>query len=95
MFYNRCNAIILLFTGLKLSYKRGPIIFESIDLHIEVPVVPFKELSQMRQGEPSAAIRERAIAARKIQERHSQQTRTQIVTHQPTTPNPQERKENT
>ena len=30
--------------------------------------MPFAELSQMQPGEPSAAIRERVIAARKIQE---------------------------
>jgi magnesium chelatase family protein len=45
----------------------GPLL-DRIDLHIEVPVVPFKDLSEMQPGEPSAAIRERVIAARKIQE---------------------------
>ena len=39
-----------------------------IDLHIEVPVVPFKDLSKMAPGEPSSTIRERVIRARKIQE---------------------------
>ena len=39
-----------------------------IDLHIEVPVVPFKELSGMASGEPSSVIRERVIKARQMQE---------------------------
>ena len=39
-----------------------------IDLHVEVPVVPFKQLSQMKPGESSNAIRERVIKARQIQE---------------------------
>ena len=59
---------IALFTGLKLSYKRGYIIFDSIDIHCEIQAVPFAQLSQMKPGEPSSAIRERVIAARKIQE---------------------------
>ena len=41
---------------------------DRFDLHIEVPVVPFKDLSQMAQGEPSSVIRERVIHARQIQE---------------------------
>ena len=39
-----------------------------IDIHCEIQAVPFAQLSQMEPGEPSAAIRERVIAARKIQE---------------------------
>ncbi len=39
-----------------------------MDIHCEIQAVPFAELSQMQPGEPSAAIRERVIAARKIQE---------------------------
>ena len=45
----------------------GPLM-DRFDLHIEVPVVPFKDLSQMAQGEPSSVIRERVIRARQIQE---------------------------
>lgn len=45
----------------------GPLL-DRMDLHIEVPVVPFNQLSQMEQGEPSAAIRNRVITARKRQE---------------------------
>ena len=39
-----------------------------MDIHCEIQAVPFSELSQMQPGEPSAIIRERVIAARKIQE---------------------------
>lgn len=45
----------------------GPLL-DRMDLHIEVPVVPFNQLSQMQQGESSAVIRTRVIAARKRQE---------------------------
>ena len=45
----------------------GPLL-DRMDLHIEVPVVPFNQLSQMLPGESSAAIRKRVIAARKRQE---------------------------
>ena len=45
----------------------GPLM-DRFDMHIEVPVVPFKALSQMAPGEPSSAIRERVIRARQIQE---------------------------
>lgn len=45
----------------------GPLL-DRIDIHCEVMVVPFKELSQMKPGEPSSVIRERVIKARQIQE---------------------------
>ena len=45
----------------------GPLL-DRIDIHCEVIVVPFKELSQMEPGEPSSVIRERVIKARQIQE---------------------------
>lgn len=45
----------------------GPLL-DRIDIHCEVLVVPFKDLSQMKPGEPSSAIRERVIKARQIQE---------------------------
>ena len=50
-----------------LSKISGPLL-DRIDLHVEVPVVPFKQLSQMQPGESSAAIRERVIKARQMQE---------------------------
>ena len=45
----------------------GPLL-DRMDLHVEVPVVPFNQLSQMQPGESSAVIRSRVIAARKRQE---------------------------
>ena len=45
----------------------GPLL-DRIDIHCEIQAVPVAQLSQMQPGEPSASIRERVIAARKIQE---------------------------
>lgn len=59
---------ISLLTGTKNSCKRGYIIFDRIDIQCEIQPVAFKDLSHIEPGEPSAAIRERVIAARKIQE---------------------------
>jgi len=44
----------------------GPLL-DRIDLHIEVPAVKFREMSSVQPGETSAQIRERVIAARKLQ----------------------------
>jgi magnesium chelatase family protein len=44
----------------------GPLL-DRIDLHIEVPAVPFKELSASRDGTTSAAMRDQVMAARAIQ----------------------------
>lgn len=63
---------ITLLTRMKNSCKRGYKIFDHIDIHCEIQAVPFSQLSQMQPGEPSAAIRERVIAARKIQEERVQ-----------------------
>ncbi|PKO22184.1 MAG: magnesium chelatase [Chloroflexi bacterium HGW-Chloroflexi-1] len=41
----------------------GPLL-DRIDIHVEVPRVPFQKLSDERRGEPSARIRERVEAAR-------------------------------
>ena len=49
-----------------VSKISGPLL-DRIDIHIDVPAVRFKELSSGASGEPSAAIRERVIAARRIQ----------------------------
>lgn len=50
-----------------LSKISGPLL-DRIDLQIELQAVPFAQLSKMKPGEPSAAIRERVIKARQIQE---------------------------
>jgi magnesium chelatase family protein len=50
-------------------YRRrvsGPLL-DRIDIHIEVPAVPYKELTTEFSGEKSDAIRERVIKARNIQ----------------------------
>ena len=50
-----------------LNRISGPLL-DRIDLQIEVIPVPFEKMSDARPGEPSAAIRERVIRARRIQE---------------------------
>jgi magnesium chelatase family protein len=45
----------------------GPLL-DRIDLHVEVPQVRFQEITANRDGEPSASIRDRVIAARQLQE---------------------------
>jgi magnesium chelatase family protein len=49
-----------------LSRLSGPLM-DRIDLHVEVAPVPFEELDAPRQGEASARVRERVIAARRQQ----------------------------
>jgi len=49
-----------------VSKISGPLL-DRIDIHIEVPAVKFKELATPEGAEPSVKIRERVIAARKIQ----------------------------
>ena len=44
----------------------GPLL-DRIDLHIEVPQVKFREMSAAQTGDTSAQIRERVVAARKLQ----------------------------
>jgi len=44
----------------------GPLL-DRIDLHVEVPLVDYRELAAARSGESSATIRERVLAAREIQ----------------------------
>jgi magnesium chelatase family protein len=44
----------------------GPLL-DRIDLHIEVPAVPFKELSAAEPGTSSAVMRDQVIAARAVQ----------------------------
>ena len=45
----------------------GPLL-DRIDIQVEITPVPFRDISKYSQGEPSAVIRERVIAARRIQE---------------------------
>ena len=50
-----------------LNKISGPLL-DRIDLQIEIVPVPFEKISDSREGESSAAIRTRVIAARKVQE---------------------------
>ncbi|MBO5614012.1 MAG: YifB family Mg chelatase-like AAA ATPase [Prevotella sp.] len=50
-----------------MSKISGPLM-DRIDIQCEITPVPFKDLSKVKEGEPSASIRERVIRARKIQE---------------------------
>ena len=45
----------------------GPLL-DRIDLHLEVPGVPFQELSASADGTPSASMREQVGRARKVQQ---------------------------
>ena len=68
MFVIAAMAIILFLTESTFRTIRVYKIFDRIDLQIEIQAVPFAQLSQMQPGEPSANIRARVVAARKIQE---------------------------
>jgi magnesium chelatase family protein len=45
----------------------GPLL-DRVDLHIEVPAVPFRDITAERTGESSAQVRERVMAARRRQQ---------------------------
>ncbi len=45
----------------------GPLL-DRIDIHLEVPAVPFREMTSETEGESSAVIKKRVSAARKIQQ---------------------------
>lgn len=49
-----------------MSKISGPLL-DRVDLHIEVPAVPFKELSSKQEGTSSQSMREEVIAARELQ----------------------------
>ncbi len=49
-----------------LSRVPGPLL-DRIDLHVEVPAVRYRDLADRRNGEPSAAVRERVTRAREMQ----------------------------
>lgn len=69
-FYNHPEKECSCTTGLVQKYLSrisGPLL-DRIDIHIEVVPVPFDKLSEKRNGEPSALIRERVTRARTIQE---------------------------
>ncbi|HPT25214.1 MAG TPA: ATP-binding protein [Bryobacteraceae bacterium] len=58
-------------TGAQIQRYLGKIsgpLLDRIDLHIEVPAVPFNELRGQRAGASSAEMRARVLAARQIQQ---------------------------
>src|SRR3984957_5598526 len=57
-----------------MSKISGPLL-DRIDLHLEVPGVPFKELSSTTPGTSSAQMREEVVSARLIQRERFEKTR--------------------
>lgn len=53
----------------------GPLL-DRIDLHLEVPAIPFREMTDDRQGESSAIIKKRVTAARTIQKKRFSRRKT-------------------
>jgi len=60
----RCSPIQMQRYRNKIS---GPLL-DRIDIHIEVPAVRYQELASLKGGEPSAAIRQRVLTARRVQQ---------------------------
>ena len=58
-----------------MSRVSGPLL-DRIDIHIEVPRVPYRELRDRREGEGSTAMRDQVIAAREVQRRRFGDSRT-------------------
>ncbi len=52
----------------------GPLM-DRIDIHIDVPSVPFKDLTGVSQGESSSSIYHRILAAKNVQEKRFHRTR--------------------
>ncbi len=84
-----CNEIQIKRYRDKIS---GPLL-DRIDMHLEVPAVNFKEMTQGASGETSSAIKQRVISAREIQTKryakavhihaNSQMTSTDLKKHCP------------
>jgi len=58
-------------------YRRkisGPLM-DRIDIHVDVPSVPFKDLTGVSRGHSSSEIRQRVLAARKIQDERLHKTK--------------------
>jgi magnesium chelatase family protein len=49
-----------------LSRVSGPLL-DRIDIHVEVPTVPYRELTGRRAGTDSATMRQQVLAAREVQ----------------------------
>ncbi|MBP5260199.1 MAG: YifB family Mg chelatase-like AAA ATPase [Paludibacteraceae bacterium] len=69
-FYNHPDRDCVCGPGVVQRYLNrisGPLL-DRIDIHMEIVPVPFDKLATLRTAEPSSAIRQRVMAARKIQE---------------------------
>ncbi len=66
-----------------MSRISGPLL-DRIDIHIEVPAVPFSELATAREGTNSRTMREQVIAARRQQLRRSGTNPPQLNSRLPT-----------
>lgn len=60
-----------------LSKISGPLL-DRIDIHIEVPAVPFKELANKTEGTNSTQMRERVMKAREVQSQRFTKGKTRI-----------------
>jgi magnesium chelatase family protein len=60
----RCSPTQIARYRAKIS---GPLL-DRIDIHVEVPAVSYEQLAKLERGEPSAAIRQRVVQARAIQQ---------------------------
>jgi magnesium chelatase family protein len=67
----RCTAHQIQRYRSKIS---GPLL-DRIDIHVEVPAVPYKDLMVGANAEPSDVIRQRVVAARRIQTRRFKRTK--------------------
>ena len=67
----RCSAHQIHRYRSKIS---GPLL-DRIDIHVEVPAVPYKDLVVDNRNESSTVIRQRVVAARQIQNRRLKRTR--------------------
>lgn len=68
----QCNRVVVERYAGKLS---GPLL-DRIDIHIEVPAVPFKELSSERSGTNSQQMREQVMVARQKQQQRFAESKT-------------------
>jgi magnesium chelatase family protein len=53
----------------KYQYRLSGPLLDRIDMHLEVPVVPFEKLSSTKEGEPSRLIQQRVAETQAIQRR--------------------------
>ncbi|NDW13544.1 ATP-binding protein [Bacteroides sp. 214] len=75
-YYNHPTKLCVCSPGQVQKYLNrisGPLL-DRIDIQVEIVPVPFEKISDNRQGEPSEAIRERVVHARKIQEERFKDT---------------------